>query len=82
MKRGETLYNNEQLDELRDTFDKINKNGSGYITKSEFYEAVKISAPHIKKGQVEFAFEVADKDHSDDISFDEFQKFYWILSHP
>jgi Ca2+-binding EF-hand superfamily protein len=75
-------YSKEQIQELRSTFDEIDGNQNGTISKREFLAALKKGGVYISKGSIDFAWKVADKDHTLGIDFEEFLDFYWLLNHP
>lgn len=75
-------FSRDQIAELRDTFKTIDVNNNGKISKAEFARAIKKYSSQVKQGSIDFAFKVADKHHTEEIDFEEFLDFYYLLSHP
>lgn len=75
-------FSHEDLSELLDTFRSIDIDDSGFISKEEFRKVVKKSAPKLSDGAIDFTFNIADRDHSSQIDFNEFLDLFWMLSHP
>jgi len=75
--RGETALSDEEVEMLRLEFNKIDKDGSGDISREEFSEFYNhVMGAALNARQLEEYFDKLDTDHSGTLSFQEFVKVY------
>ena len=65
-------FSTEQIAELKNLFQSLDKDGSGAISKSEFAAALKDAGLDISDEEVMAKIAEADKDKSGEIDFNEF----------
>lgn len=68
-------YNKNQIMKLKEIFDEVDINKSGSIDKKELFSALKDSNIEISEEDIINTFKKADKDGSNNISFEEFIKY-------
>jgi Ca2+-binding EF-hand superfamily protein len=65
-----------QLAELRQTFDKVDNNGDGWIVVGEFVSLLQGLDPELSRDECLLAFEATDGDGDGSISFEEFMDWW------
>lgn len=68
--------NTEQRAELRDTFDRVDTNGDGWIVGGEFVLLLQTLDPELSREECLLAFEATDADGDGSISFEEFMGWW------
>ena len=68
--------NTVELAELRQTFDKIDNNGDGWIVDSEFASLLHALDQDMSDDECLLAFEATDSDGDGSISFEEFIEWW------
>jgi Ca2+-binding EF-hand superfamily protein len=61
-----------ELAELRETFDKVDRNGDGWILGTEFAALLRALDQDLSEDECLLAFEATDNDGDGSISFEEF----------
>jgi Ca2+-binding EF-hand superfamily protein len=68
--------NTGELAELRQTFDKVDSNGDGWIVSIEFSSLLRTLDQDLSEDECLLAFEATDSDGDGSISFEEFMGWW------
>lgn len=71
-----TMSGTEQLADLRQNFDRIDRDGDGWIVASEFIALLQSLDAELSRDECLLAFEATDGDGDGSISFEEFMEWW------